>query len=113
MQFIDNHISKIFEALRPLRVMRQNTAVQHVRIRQHHIRALADGSARILRSIAIVRERLDIGIHRVDRSLEFVQLVFGERLRRKQVHRASAGITAEYGSEPEGYSKAFCRWPSV
>ena len=72
--------------------MGQNPAMQHVRIGQHHVGALPDGFAGILRGVAIVGEGPDIRAHRVNDGLEFVKLVFGQRLGRKQVHGARAGV---------------------
>ncbi len=73
-------------------MVRQDAAVQHVGIGQHDVGALADGAAGILRRVAIVGERADLGAHRVHRRLEFVQLILGQRLGGKQVKGAGVGI---------------------
>jgi len=36
--------------------MRQDAAVQHVWIRQHHVGAFANGAPRVLRGVAVVGE---------------------------------------------------------
>ena len=92
MQFVDHHVAQVLETFRPLGVMRQNAAVQHVRIGQHHVGALANGAARILRRVAVVGERADIRPHGVHRRLKFVKLILGQRLGGKQVHGARARI---------------------
>ena len=92
VQLIDHHIAKVLETFRPLGVMRQDTAVQHVRIGQHHIGALANGAARILRSVAVVSERADIRSHGVHGRLKFVKLVLGQCFGRKQIHGARARL---------------------
>ena len=92
MELVDHYVAKILEALRPLGVVRQNAAMQHVRIGQYHVGAFANGPARVLRSVAIVSESADVGAHGVHRGLEFVQLIFGQSFGGKQVHRARAGV---------------------
>ena len=42
VQLIDHDVAQVFEALRPFGVMRQNAAVQHVGIGEHHVGPLAD-----------------------------------------------------------------------
>ena len=62
MQLVDDDVAQVLEALRPLGVMRQDAAVQHVGIGQHDVGALADRLAGILRRVAVVGERPDVGI---------------------------------------------------
>ena len=69
VKFVDNDVLKVFEEARPLGVMRQDTAVHHVGIREHDIGALADGLAGILRRIAVVGECADIAFHTGDEAL--------------------------------------------
>ena len=72
--------------------MRQNARVQHVGIGQHDVGPFANGAARVLRRVAIVGERAQFGTHGIHRRLKFVKLILGQRLGRKQIHRARAGI---------------------
>ena len=95
VQLVDDHIAQILEQLGPARVVRQNAGVQHVRIGEHDVGALADGLAGVLGRIAIVGECPDLGPHFVDGALQFVELVFGQRLGREQIHGAGAGIVQQ------------------
>ena len=72
MQFVDDDVLQILEGLRPLGMVRQDAGMHHVWIREDHIRALADRAARVLRCIAVVRERLDFRPHAVRCGLEFM-----------------------------------------
>ena len=72
--------------------MRQNPGVQHVWIGKDHIGSGAHGLARILRRIAVVGERANLGTHLFHDGVEFVELVFGECLRGEEVESAGAGI---------------------
>ena len=95
VQLVDHDVAQILEALRPAGVMRQDAAVQHVRIGQHDVGALADGLARVLRRVAVVGEGADVGAHRVDGALEFVQLILGQRLGGEQIHGARVRIAQQ------------------
>jgi hypothetical protein len=60
VQLVDDDEAEVLEELGPLRVMRQDARVQHVGVAQHHVRARADGAARILRGIAVVGVHADL-----------------------------------------------------
>ena len=66
---------------------------------KHHVGALADGAAGVLRRIAVVGEGAQFGTHGVNGALEFGELIFGQRLGGEQVQRARAGI----GNQPLEY----------
>src|SRR5207253_1392568 len=53
MQLVHYHIPQVLEELCPTGVMRQDSGVQHVRIRKDHVRALPDGFAGVLRRVPI------------------------------------------------------------
>ena len=44
VKLVENDVAKILEKLRPARVMRQDSRVQHVGIAEHDVRAGADGA---------------------------------------------------------------------
>ena len=92
VQLVDHHVAQILEQLGPAGVVRQDAAMQHVRIGEHDVGALADGLAGILRRIAIVGECPDFRAHLVDGGLQLVELVFGQGLGREKVHGAGAWI---------------------
>ena len=95
VQLVDNHIAQVFEVTGPARVVRQDAAVQHVGIRQHDVGALTDSLARVLRGIAVVSESADLGAHLLEGLVEFVKLIFGQRLGREQIQGARAGIAQQ------------------
>ncbi len=66
--------------------------MEHVRIRQHDIRPLPDSAARILRRVSVIREGAQIRLHRFDDSVQLIQLVLGQGLGRKQIHRPRARL---------------------
>ena len=92
VQLVDNDIAQVFEKPRPLGMVRQDSAVQHVRVGEHHVGPLPDGAARILRGIAVISEGADFRAHLFDGLLEFVELILGQRLGGKQVHGARAFV---------------------
>ena len=50
VQLVDHDVAQVLEVARPAGVVRQDAAVQHVGIGEHHIGALADGFAGVLRA---------------------------------------------------------------
>ena len=79
--------------------------MQHVRIGEHHVGPLPDGFARVLRRVAVIGEGADRRSHRIHRTLEFVQLIFRQRLGRKQVHGAGAVV----GQQPVGHRQVVAK----
>ena len=65
VQLVDHDVAQVLERLGPLGVVRQDARVQHVGIGEHHVGALADGAARVLRRVAVVGEGAKFGAHRV------------------------------------------------
>ena len=54
MQLIDYDVPQIFEQPRPACVMRQNSRVQHVRVRQDNVPLFPNRFSRIVRRVAVV-----------------------------------------------------------
>ena len=92
VQLVNDDIAQVLEDLRPARVMRQNPAVQHVRVGEHHAGSLADRLAGVLRRVAVVGEGADVGAHGVHHRLELVELVLGQGFGREQIHSAGVGV---------------------
>ena len=68
--------------------------MEHIRVREYHVRAFPNSFPRILRRVPVIRERLDVRSHRIDDRLEFVQLILGQRLGRKRyIARAPGSFT--------------------
>ena len=55
----------------------------------------ADGFARVLRRVAVVGEGAQVAADLLHRGLELVQLIFGQRLGREQIHRARFRIAQQ------------------
>ena len=102
VQLVDHHVAQVLEQLRPARMVRQDARVDHVGIAQHHVRAAADGAARVLRRVAVVGEDADlqfVGPRQPARQLvQLGQLVLRQRLGRKEIQRA-AGRVPQDGAE--------------
>jgi len=107
MQFVDNDIAQVLEVFGPARVMRQDPAVQHVRVGQDNVGALPDGLARFLGSIAVICEGANAAAGFVHSGLEFVQLVLGQRLGGKQIHRPRLCIRQQEVEDGQVITKRF------
>src|SRR5205085_1189452 len=62
VQFVDDDELKIFEQLRPFRMVRQDAFVKHVRITQDDVPSRTDGGACVLRRVAVVRVDADFSL---------------------------------------------------
>ena len=89
MQFVNNDILQVRKELLPLGVMRQDSGVQHIRVGDDNMPLLADGLTRVIRGIAVIGERLDIGLQIADQPHDLVHLVLGQGLRREEIEGAS------------------------
>ena len=99
MELVDDDVPEVLEQLRPSRMVRQDARMNHVRVREHHVRPSANRPTRILRRIAVVREDADTRLARAleDRRqlVQLGELVLGERLGGKQVHRSGRRISED------------------
>ncbi len=96
VEFIDDHVLQIFEQLRPARMVRQDPRMHHVGIAQHHVRAAADRTARILGGIAVVGKDADVaaafGADEFGQLMQFRELVLREGFGREQIQRARGRV---------------------
>ena len=92
VQFVDDDVAEILEELRPARMVRQDARVQHVGVAEHQVRPRADGAARILRRVTVVREHANLFARAAGQvlaeRLQLSELVVRERLGGEQVERA-------------------------
>ena len=87
MNFINHDIPQVFKQLDPLRVVRQNPAVQHIRVRHDDMPCLSNRLSRRAGRIAVIGIRLDINAHRLNQLIQFADLIGRERFRREEVQR--------------------------
>src|SRR5215831_3384012 len=92
VQFVENDVPQIFEQPRPTRVVRKNSRVQHIRIRQDHVTFFANGFASVGRRVAVVCEDAETVIEPLVQVVEFLELILRERFCRKKVQRACVGV---------------------
>ena len=87
VHLVDHDVAQGFEELRPLRVMRQDRLVQHVRVADDDVALHADRLARIGRRVAIERRREQPEPTRTIELEQLRHLVLRQRLGREQVQR--------------------------
>jgi len=61
VELVDDDIAKVLKEGGPLGVVRQDPGVEHIGVRQHEVRPRADGTPRVLRRVAVVREHPHLG----------------------------------------------------
>ena len=57
VELVDHHVAKVLKEVHPLRVERQDSGVEHVRIGEHEVGPRAHGTPRVLRGVPV------IGVH--------------------------------------------------
>ena len=73
-------VAQAFEEPRPLRVMRQDSGVQHVRVGEDDVGAAADLAAGVAGCVAVIGKGANIRPHRLDGLMEILELILAERL---------------------------------
>ena len=92
VRLVDHDVAQLLEELEPLRVMRQDRRVEHVRVGDHDLARAANGRSNGRRRIAVVDAGRDLQLGCRGEPAEGCQLVLAERLGREQVQRASRWI---------------------
>ena len=87
MEFVEDDVPEVLEEAEPLRVMRKDRRVQHVRVRDHDVAGRADRPPGIGGRVAVVRGGPHIHAERADQPVELVYLIARQRLGREQVQR--------------------------
>src|SRR5438270_10669574 len=91
VQFVDYDIAEILEQASPSGVMRQNSGVQHVRIREHNVPFFTDGFARVARSVAVISENAEAIVQTLIQIVQLGKLILCKRLGREEIQRAVVG----------------------
>ena len=96
VQLVDDDVAQILEQFRPAWMVRQDPGVEHIGIAENQVGAGANGTSRVLRCIAVVREGTDrlagARLERFAQCLKLGQLILGERLGGKQVERPARSV---------------------
>ena len=92
VRLVDDDDGEVGEHVGPRAVVGQHAEVEHVRVREDHVRAAPDLAALLARRVAVVDRRPGaLDAERVQRPC----LVLRERLGRIEVERAGAGVAAQ------------------
>ena len=94
MRLVYDHVSQIREEVPPAIVVRKDSDVEHVRVRQDQIGPLADLPAALALGVAVVNRGTDaLDLQLVERA----DLVLCQSLRRVEVERAQLRLFGERG----------------
>ena len=85
MNFINHDIPQVLKQLDPLRMVRQNPAVQHIRVRHDDMPRLPNRLSRRAGRIAVIGIRLDINAHRLNQLIQLADLISRQRFRREEI----------------------------
>ena len=92
VRFVDDDVAQVCEDVSPAVVVREDADVEHVRVREHDVRPLADLPASFRGRVAVV----DRGPESLEPELrERSGLILRERLRRVEVERPDLRITGD------------------
>jgi hypothetical protein len=94
VRLIDHHERQVGEQVAPRLVVREDPDVEHVRVGEDQVGALANRRALRARGVAVVDRRANLPRHpeRVQRP----RLILGQRLGRVQVQRPRGAVAAEH-----------------
>ena len=99
VRLVDDDVAEVLEHVAPAVVVRQHADVEHVRVREDHVRPLADLPAPLGGRVAVVDRGPQLR-HAV--AGERPGLVLRERLRRVEVERARSSARARARRAPAG-----------
>ena len=89
VQLVDDDVLEVLEQLEPLRVVRKDRRVEHVRVGDDHLPGRADHAAHVGGRVAVVGVRLEADLGGAGQRAQLHQLVRRQRLGGEQVERAS------------------------
>jgi hypothetical protein len=93
VRLVDDDEREVREHVAPHAVVRQHADVQHVRVREDQVRAVADRAPLLARGVAVVDR---VPEEALADARERARLVLRERLRRVEVERAGARVVREH-----------------
>ena len=92
VQLVQHDIAQVFKQALPARVVRQDSRVQHVRVGEHDVPALANRLARVGGRVAIVGEDAEAIVEARGQVVQLGKLILRERFGGEQVQRARVRI---------------------
>ena len=87
VQLVDHDVAEVLEEVHPLRVVRQDPRVEHVRVGEDEVGPRAHRAPRVLRRVAVVGEHAEVG-QALGELGELGELVLGERLGGEEIEHA-------------------------
>jgi hypothetical protein len=109
VELIDDDDPELLEQLEPLRVVREDGGVEHVRVCHDHLARGPDGRPDGCRSVAVVRGGRDIQFRRPGEGGELCDLVMAERLGREQEERPGRRIVRDGLQDRERVAQRLAR----
>jgi hypothetical protein len=95
VQLVHDHVAELLEGARPVRVVREDPGVEHVRVGHDDGAALAGGAPRVPRRVAVVDDGRDREAALREQLPEARLLVARKRLGGVEVDRARVGLARE------------------
>ena len=90
VELVEDHEAEPLEQTNPLGVVRQHPGVEHVRVGEHHLASLPQGTPRPRGGIPVVGEGPDLHLGCIRELPQLGELILGERLGR--VHEDGGSI---------------------
>jgi hypothetical protein len=105
VQLVDDDDPYLLEQLEPLRVMRQDRRVEHVRVRDDDLAGGPDRGADRGRRVAVVCRRRDLQVAGPGESRELRHLILAEGLRREQEQGPRRGVLGQRLEDGQGVAE--------
>ena len=108
VQLVDHDVAELLEQLEPLRVVRQDRRVEHVRVGDHDLPGRPDRRPDRRRRVAVIGRRRDRQPGRRRQLAELGDLVLAERLGREEQQRPRRRIVGDRLQDRQGVAQASC-----
>ncbi len=114
VELVDDHVLEVLEELEPLRVVRKDGRVEHVRVADHDLPGRSNHAAHRWRSVAVIGAGLEVQLGGLGQGAELDQLVRGQGLGGEQVQGPRRVVAGDGVENRAGCSRGSCprRWGS-
>ena len=109
VELVDDDVAQVLEQLEPLRVVRKDGRVEHVRVGDDHLPGGPDDGANVRRCVAVVRVRLQADVGGAGQGAQLDELIGGEGLGGEEVERAGGGVLRDRIEDREVVAERLAR----
>jgi hypothetical protein len=92
VQLVEDDVTEVFKQADPSSVVRKDSSMEHIRIREHYMAPLSDRSSGVAGGVPVVREDSELIFKSLSQFVQLRKLILRQRFRREQIEGAYVGI---------------------